>query len=587
MERKIFSCCLLLFFVNSTRILSKNATSDFEQLYDSIRSDIYERYFTDAIYNETDRQLIAQLYESEAVKNDPVYYARIQYLDAFIRCHDILDPHYEEVISLVDNSLKILTKQKYPQEYAQLLFLKGITCLKFNYLLVEAYQYLNESLSLLDKNNETSFVESAYNRLGKLWLNLEEYDNALEYCLQSEEIARTKHLEKDVHYIELNIATIFSGKGDYLQSIQRIRQGIPWAENHRDSTLLAYQYKNLGENFIRIHQPDSALYYLQKALLITGSHTHLVIQRSEILVRLGKLFFAKEELKKSVDYLEQSLQYLTDSTRIDLQSDIYFMKYQIQKKTGNDREAYKNLEKSVELKNTLALQERMRDAHNKKSRVELIKYQEQLKITEQKAKTKQAYILLITFILLFIVLFILYYINHKKKLKELENEQLLQQLKNEEINNQLNKLHFEKQIEEKEREMLTTKLLITEKNKMYEQLLKNFKPFYEAGDISEKIWNELNRFAKTQLQKDDHWAVFKMHFDRVHSDFYKKLKEISPHLTENELRICAYILIGIEAKQIANMLSVNHRSIITCRYRIRKKLQLGEDDLLDNFIRNL
>ena len=42
----------------------------------------------------------------------------------------------------------------------------------------------------------------------------------------------------------------------------------------------------------------------------------------------------------------------------------------------------------------------------------------------------------------------------------------------------------------------------------------------------------------------------------------------------------------MRAKQIASMLSVNQASVITCRYRIKKKMNL-QDDSLDNFIRNI
>lgn len=73
----------------------------------------------------------------------------------------------------------------------------------------------------------------------------------------------------------------------------------------------------------------------------------------------------------------------------------------------------------------------------------------------------------------------------------------------------------------------------------------------------------------------------------MHPDFFTKLKNISAELTENDLRLCAYLRIGMRAKDIASMLSVSPASVNTNRYRIRKKLGLEKDDSLDDFIRRI
>ena len=78
-----------------------------------------------------------------------------------------------------------------------------------------------------------------------------------------------------------------------------------------------------------------------------------------------------------------------------------------------------------------------------------------------------------------------------------------------------------------------------------------------------------------------------MHFDSVHPNFVTKLKAASEELTENDLRLCAYLRIGMRAKDIASMLSVSPASVNTNRYRIRKKLGLTKEDSLDDYIRSI
>ena len=98
---------------------------------------------------------------------------------------------------------------------------------------------------------------------------------------------------------------------------------------------------------------------------------------------------------------------------------------------------------------------------------------------------------------------------------------------------------------------------------------------------------QINSVIGDSLRNDDEWSRFKLHFDSVHPDFFLKLKQRSSELTENDLRLCAYIRIGMRAKQIAEMLSVSPDSINTNRYRLRKKLALAKGQSLDDFIRQI
>ena len=98
---------------------------------------------------------------------------------------------------------------------------------------------------------------------------------------------------------------------------------------------------------------------------------------------------------------------------------------------------------------------------------------------------------------------------------------------------------------------------------------------------------QVNNVIGDSLRNDDEWSRFKLHFDSVHPDFFLKLKERCADLTENDLRLCAYIRIGMRAKQIAEMLSVTPDSINTARYRLRKKFGMEKGDKLDDFIRQI
>ena len=102
-----------------------------------------------------------------------------------------------------------------------------------------------------------------------------------------------------------------------------------------------------------------------------------------------------------------------------------------------------------------------------------------------------------------------------------------------------------------------------------------------------KTAQKIDDIVQASLNIDDEWDNFKMHFDKVHPHFFDKLKQHCSDLTDENLKMCAYIKMRMTTKQIAQLLQVVPNSIITNRYRLKKKLQLNDEEDLDRFIGEL
>lgn len=85
----------------------------------------------------------------------------------------------------------------------------------------------------------------------------------------------------------------------------------------------------------------------------------------------------------------------------------------------------------------------------------------------------------------------------------------------------------------------------------------------------------------------DYWQQFVGHFTQVNPHFFDNLKQKFPDLTANEIKLCAYIRIGMSSKQIAQMLNLSPESVNKNRYRLRKKLGMEKDEALDELIASL
>jgi DNA-binding CsgD family transcriptional regulator len=145
--------------------------------------------------------------------------------------------------------------------------------------------------------------------------------------------------------------------------------------------------------------------------------------------------------------------------------------------------------------------------------------------------------------------------------------------------NTIQKLNYEVIENEKKMISFSTQLL------HYRQHLKEVKAdlnFLKTDNT--KALNNTIKQIDFIIDNNDEWEQLKLHFDTVFSGFYDKLLGISPTLTETELRHCMFIKLHIQTKEIARILNVDPRSVQTARYRIKKKLNLSEDQDLRSFL---
>jgi len=98
---------------------------------------------------------------------------------------------------------------------------------------------------------------------------------------------------------------------------------------------------------------------------------------------------------------------------------------------------------------------------------------------------------------------------------------------------------------------------------------------------------ELKKIIKS-ISEDDNmdreWENFALHFDKVHSDFISALKEKHPGLSNNEVKLCAYLRMNLSTKEIAQLMNISVRGVEVSRYRLRKKIELATEVSLFDYL---
>ena len=75
--------------------------------------------------------------------------------------------------------------------------------------------------------------------------------------------------------------------------------------------------------------------------------------------------------------------------------------------------------------------------------------------------------------------------------------------------------------------------------------------------------------------------AFVKYFEKSDSKFLDKLREESNSLTSNEIRLASFVKLGLNNKEIAQLLNVQPSSVNIARYRLKQKLKLKNQTLFE------
>ncbi|WP_205508608.1 triple tyrosine motif-containing protein [Longitalea arenae] len=164
--------------------------------------------------------------------------------------------------------------------------------------------------------------------------------------------------------------------------------------------------------------------------------------------------------------------------------------------------------------------------------------------------------------------------------KQLQMQHELQMGKREKEIIQLKNEKLQADIEYKNSQLASTAMNLVRKMEIFSKIkddLSGFKNNEEFRAGSKEL-QKIIRLIDSELDLTREWEQFTEHFDQVHSNFLKKLKEQWPDLTPTELKLAAYLRLNLTTKEIAHLMSISIRGVETGRYRLRKKLGLTSND---------
>jgi DNA-binding CsgD family transcriptional regulator len=160
------------------------------------------------------------------------------------------------------------------------------------------------------------------------------------------------------------------------------------------------------------------------------------------------------------------------------------------------------------------------------------------------------------------------------------NEKEMIRLRNEKLRNEM--LH-------KEKELANSAMHVIQKNDFLIKIKEDLQKAIHSRDheLMNKRINQVVKRIDNDIDNESHWEVFETHLEQVHEDFLDRLQNKHSDLMPRELKLCAYLRMGMSSKEISSLMNISTRAVENNRYKLRKKLGLDQGDNLIEYIMNL
>ena len=415
--------------------------------------------------------------------------------------------------------------------------------------------------------------------LGNTYFNMGNNAKALDYYLDALNYAKKIKNIRGIAFVETNIGMVYSEIGEPAKGIIHLNNAIDILKKIKDFHGLISAYNNISLAYSKLHNNKKSHEYFLKSLGLVKKYG----TKEELAITYHSYATALNNLKR----FEESNRYLDSCIAIGNNTGFIMMLKKSYKLYAMNLLRNRQIERGIDYFNKY---DRLKDSiYNNKFRKQLAllesRYKDlekQKKITELKNKnTRIRIILTAVSVILFLLTssFILYFFYRKKK-----RELIRLRLKEAEWKNR----QLSSELQLKAKQLTTHALQITQKNEILNDLLLEINHLIEQPrEHLKSDLKKLEKQIKRRLSSDKEWETFKIYFEQVNKDFFKKLQSLSKSVTPTEERMAALIKLGLTNKEIASILNITHQSVKNARYRLKRKLGLKPEEDLREFLDNL
>jgi tetratricopeptide (TPR) repeat protein len=414
-------------------------------------------------------------------------------------------------------------------------------------------------------------LATTYDNLAQVFLKNKNFGKSKVYFEKALEIRNTSKKSEDILYSKLGFLSLYIEEDNYQEAERAFKEiCLFYNEQLKINTLQKIDTPDLTRNYgyalIRygryhmvIENYDAALVYFHNALKVLSD---FVMELPIINTYLAKTYYLKNDISSAETIINSNLREISDDKFNQLREKNLKLLESIHVNNGN-QDALLNV-KDLLISYYL---NKEKDVLNK----EFSELESYLLLSNKQQEINEARITYNTYLFLMIILFIVLIFSFVS----LRLNLILQKANT--IKAQTEKKLIEMELKNK-------KLALINKNKFIAQQNQNLSYILEStrGDnipkhnIEAKIESLLVNYKANER--------FEKQFEEVYPGFFNKLVKRSKGLTQNDLRLCAFLRLNQTTKEIAQMVGVSIRTIESQKYRLKKKLNMVQGDSIVTFI---
>jgi tetratricopeptide (TPR) repeat protein/DNA-binding CsgD family transcriptional regulator len=469
--------------------------------------------------------------------------------------------NFEESYNHVKNALQKATKYKLYHELAEA---KNILSTIYNDIgdFDNSARLDFENLRYYEQTGDQEQIGRVLGNIGISFIRQKNYERGLEYLRRSFEIALKSNDLNGMAYQYNNIAGVyFEFFNDYQAALNYYKEALTINSNLNDKRQDAIYLMNIASCFSKLDLADSAMKYF--------SHSDTILKQlgdkalyANNLVYYSKFLFSYGETDKSIELGKEAIELSISNDYKEwsmLAADMLLKAYL---QIGDTIQAYKYSIIYHDTKDILQKQQNEHEIFKLEFQYNFEKSERERKITAQR---REGIMFFIIFSLLAgLIIIALLFSRHRLKAKSLA----------------LEREAIGKELDFKNKELTINLMALMKKNEMLSEISDKLNDVEkdakrpETKEAIRKISRDIRHGADDKMLKE-----FSQRFQEVHVGFYNALLSKFPELTQNELKLCAFLRINMSSKDISELTGQRIETIEQARYRLRRKLGISNSEV--------
>lgn len=445
----------------------------------------------------------------------------------------------------------------------------------------EGILLFEQALDYFEKVGNIQAVSTALLNIGVVLKMVKEFDKALDYISRSTGLEEPRQQKSQLVVRYYNMADLYLEMGRHQQALEYCRKLRAVADEIGSRPFITECNFLMGKYYYLEADYTTAGHYFALASDSVDKTDHkplaanIYLWNAKTLHRLGK---SSDALARAMKSRQLSL----EMNQMSIQKDAAEVISEIFEYNGNFSEALKWHKIYLASSDSLSHFEQQKEISRIEARYNYEKKEKENELLRKNASLQAQQIrnrtvlslASVTGVLLSLVIIVLL-------VKRSRDQRLLH--RQQQLINLQQLAEMEDELDGKKRELASKMMFLNQKTELIGRIMQKLKDIQQSTDHIPEDLNEVLSELRTDTPQSN-WREFEAQFTQVHPDFYKRLYERHPSLTSYEQRICAFLRMNLNTKEISAITGRSAKSIEVTRSRIRTKLNLSRTDNLSSFL---